>query len=480
MAATASLSPAVVHTLGDFARELARDLLALYGGLPWWAAPLFWIAFVIVVSSTVSLLILVIRAQVAITRVERTRGDHTDPAATQDRYLWVFVVPALNEEVTIADSVERLARVEVTHKRILVVNDGSDDRTGEILRDLHGSVSDLTVLTRVAPNARQGKSEALNDAWRHIKRDILGAGEYEGWNPHRVILVIVDADGRLDPGAGAIARHFADDRVGGVQALVRIYNRHSYLTWAQDVEFGVFGHVFQMGRMGWGTSNMGGNGQFNRLAALDDVATVDSRGQLGPWREGRLTEDQDIGLRMIRAGWKGRQSTRVTIHQQGLNSLRPLFRQRTRWAQGGWQMLDLVWSLARNRSVGFVPRWDQFWYLMTPLIQAYMGVTVVLTAVFLVTGETRLQWSLLIVLVYVLSVLPGVIGVVSARRRFTPIPLLVDLLAAHAYVLYTWLIYPVVFTALLRHLAGRTSWAKTRREAIRTPKNGAHRALPGS
>lgn len=464
---TLPAAAAVVAAAPAWSSGLWQDVLDLYGGLPWWAMPIFWLALAVVVSSGISLVILVIRAQIAITRIERVRRGGHDPAATEGDYLWVFVVPALNEEVTIADSVGRLTHVEVTHKRILVVNDGSDDRTGEILARLQERVPDLTVLTRVAPNARQGKSEALNDAWRHLTREILTAGEYAGRNPERVIVVVVDADGRLDPGAGAMAQHFEDPRVGGVQSLVRIYNRHSYLTWAQDIEFGVFGHVFQMGRMGWGTANMGGNGQFNRLSALNDVATTDSRGRLGPWREGRLTEDQDIGLRLIRAGWKGQQSTVVTIEQQGLNSLRALYRQRTRWAQGGWQMLDLVGSLARNRSVGFLPRWDQFWYLMTPLIQAFMGITVVLTVVLLATGQSGARWSVLIVvLVYVFSVLPGVIGVVSARRRLGPVSLVIDVLAAHAYVCYTWLIYPVVFHALLRQLTGRTGWAKTRREAI--------------
>ena len=40
----------------------------------------------------------------------------------------------------------------------------------------------------------------------------------------------------------------------------------------QDVEFSVYGYLFQAGRDDWGTAGMGGNGQFNRLSALDDVA----------------------------------------------------------------------------------------------------------------------------------------------------------------------------------------------------------------
>ena len=46
---------------------------------------------------------------------------------------------------------------------------------------------------------------------------------------------------------------------------------------------------------------MGGNGQFNRLAALDSIADADAG---GPWRN-QLTEDQDLGLRLIAAGWRG-------------------------------------------------------------------------------------------------------------------------------------------------------------------------------
>ncbi len=63
-----------------------------------------------------------------------------------------------------------------------------------------------------------------------------------------------------------------------MQSLVRIYNRQHLLTWLQDVEFAVYGHLFQAGRDHWGTAGMGGNGQFNRLSALDDVANEEGPG----------------------------------------------------------------------------------------------------------------------------------------------------------------------------------------------------------
>ena len=99
-----------------------------------------------------------------------------------------------------------------------------------------------------------------------------------------------------------------------MQTLVRIYNRHRLLTWFQDIEFSIYGRLFQAGRNRWGTAGMGGNGQYNRLAALDDLADEE-----GPWRD-RLTEDQDLGLRLIAAGWKGKQDLRATVDLEGLEA----------------------------------------------------------------------------------------------------------------------------------------------------------------
>ena len=89
---------------------------------------------------------------------------------------------------------------------------------------------------------------------------------------------------------------------------------------------------------------MGGNGQFNGRAALDDVADAQAG---SPWRD-RLTEDQDLGLRIIEAGWPGVVGCSVTtVDQQGLPGLKCLFRQRTRWAQGIFQAMS---HLARCRG----------------------------------------------------------------------------------------------------------------------------------
>src|SRR5262249_46457332 len=144
------------------ASDDAGDLgnLDPYAGLPWPVQVLFWIVLIITISTLVSVVWL---------RINAARVAHRPmPDAHESDYLWVYVVPALNEEVTIADSVDRLLQVQATRRVFLVVNDGSQDRTAEILAGLSSTTgSELVVLQRDPPNARQGKAAALNAAWRH-------------------------------------------------------------------------------------------------------------------------------------------------------------------------------------------------------------------------------------------------------------------------------------------------------------------------
>ncbi|MBS1889032.1 MAG: glycosyltransferase family 2 protein [Actinobacteria bacterium] len=375
------------------------------------------------------------------------------PAAGADAFTWVFLVPAMNEEVVIADSVERLVALPVARKRIVVVDDASEDRTPAILAAIKDP--DLFVLRREKPDAQTGKAAGLNYAYRSL-RDIA--------DRERTIVVIVDADGRLAADAPLYASgHFADPAVGGVQALVRMYNRRKPLVWLQDVEFGVYGHLFQAGRNAWGTAGMGGNGQFNRLSALDAVA-----GAEGPWRD-RLTEDQDLGLRLIAAGWEGRQDLRAVVEQQGLSKLRPLFRQRTRWSQGNLQAIGLWHEVMRAGSLGLGPRIEQMAYLFMPFWQGLIGLGLLGAVVLAITGAAPFwgggpTWQLL--LFYVLAFGGTSLGVIASRAEQGPFGWLVGFLIGQVYTLYSWFLWPVLIRSTARQLRGRGSWAKTAREPI--------------
>jgi 1,2-diacylglycerol 3-beta-glucosyltransferase len=390
------------------------------------------------------------------------RAERRAPAPTAngtDAFTWVFLVPALNEELTIRDSVSRLLAIPVAHRCIIVIDDASDDATAAVLASIESP--DLVVLHRSLPDARRGKAAALNFAYRslgaHLAKEL-------GTDPREhVIVVVVDADGRLHASApGFAAAHFTDPSVGGVQSRVRIYNRGQLLTWLQDLEFGIYAHLFQSGRNDWGTAGMGGNGQFNRLRALDDIA-----GEAGPWRD-RLTEDQDLGLRLMTRGWQGRQDVRATVDQQGLARLRPLLRQRTRWAQGNLQALALVRPLWRA-PIELGARVELVAYLLMPLWQGIVGAATVSALVLAALGVAPFwgggpTWQLLVV--YLLGFGGTVLGCIAARRHDGPRGWIEGFVVGHAYALYTWTIWPVLVRATARQLMGRGTWAKTHRVPI--------------
>ena len=427
---------------------MAELTLPFEGLSPGWVV-LFSIALVVIASMLAWTGVLFVRAQ-------RARLDPPEiPDDEGAGFTWVFLVAALNEELTIRDSVRRLLEVEVADRRIVVIDDGSDDRTPQILREIEHP--DLVVVRREPPHARQGKAAALNHGYRMLD------GVLDGVDRAKVIVVVVDADGRLEPFAPCYAAaHLADPAVGGVQALVRIYNRGSFLTWMQDVEFSVYGCLYQMGRNAWGTAGMGGNGQFNRLRALDDVAEGD-----GPWRD-RLTEDQDLGLRLIAAGWQGRQDLRAIVEQQGLPGLRRLFRQRTRWSQGNLQAIGLMGAV-RRAPVARIARAELLAYMLMPLWQAIVGAALIAGIVLALTGVVPFWgdgpwWQL--AFFYLLGFGGTMFGCIARGLRDGGGGPLVGFLIAQVYAFYSWLLWPVLVRSILRQLTERRDWTKTEREPL--------------
>ena len=395
------------------------------------------------------------------------------PPGDESKYLWVFLVPALNEGVTIADSVARLRAVTATNKVVLVINDGSDDNTGEVLESIAGP--DLSVLTRVPPEARVGKAAALNSAYAHIRSSVLNSPGYSHWHPDHVIVTIIDADGRLAADAPQwVSRHFDDPRVGGVQVNVHVYNQTSYLTRQQGMEFTVFGGLFQLGRSTWGTAFMGGNGQFNRLSALESVASTE-----GPWSH-YLTEDQELGLRLLERGWRGEHSPYTQVDQQGLNKLRPLWRQRTRWFQGNLQVLGSIRRLNSPHLVG-VRRLDASVTVVMPVLMMAVGFALIGTILAaLILRVPYLPWThpLLMAFFIQLSLGPVFLGVIVTARGHGLAGIWLVLRRAVPYLAYTWIMWPVVFMGLWRQLRGEGSWAKTARESVEPAGDGEEQSEP--
>ncbi|MBC2905876.1 glycosyltransferase family 2 protein [Streptomyces cupreus] len=383
-------------------------------------------------------------------RIRRVRTDR------RERF-YVFLLACLNEERVLSESLARIISLPAGNFMALVIDDGSDDRTSEIA--LAADPDRVRVHRRTLPNARRGKGAALNDGVRHLRE----SGLLVGHDPEDIVLCVVDADGRLDPHVvQSVDPYFDDPRTGAVQVCVRMYNRgQGLLARMQDMEFVVYGDVFQSARRFIGSVGMGGNGQFMRLSALNTL------GGDGPWSDS-LTEDLDLGVRLIAKGWTNQHCTTASVSQQAVLSLRRLIRQRSRWFQGHLQSAGLVPLILRD--VPTRPALDLLYHLSSPVL---ILLTSLLPLSFLVAlGATTvasiqegqpLVSPMWLLGPYLLSFTAAyAYGFVYARRE-RDLGLVRSVLLAHVFVFYGYIWFAAGWWGFWRMLTGKRTWLKTAR-----------------
>jgi cellulose synthase/poly-beta-1,6-N-acetylglucosamine synthase-like glycosyltransferase len=378
-----------------------------------------------------------------------------------DGLYFVFVVPCLNEELVIGRTIENLLEIPAENFSVLVVDDGSDDSTADIAEGFHSDR--VWVLRRTAPEARLGKGKALNAAFRHLMdSNLLG-----GWAPQDVVVVIVDADGRISRNALHDAgTYFMDPKVGAVQVGVRMNNRKDkLLARLQDMEFVTFTEIFQRGREHVGSVGLGGNGQFTRLSALASLAP-------DPWTD-CLTEDLDLGVRLLCIGWHTEFSSRAYVSQQAVTKFRRLVRQRARWFQGHMQCWRRIPNVLGSEHLPGRSAFDLVYHLMSPALVLLMTLpmlafTMVLVGMFLSApsetanmllqgaGENLAIW-------YLLSFGAAPFYGFAYWVRSGDSGLVKSLLLAHLYTLYSYFWFIAGWVAVWNVARRKNSWAKTAR-----------------
>ena len=88
---------------------------------------------------------------------------------TDSRHVSV-IVPAFNEEKVIASTVERILESDHRDLEVIVVDDGSQDRTSEIVQNRFGNDSRVVLVC----NSNGGKANALNACLKTSRREIIG------------------------------------------------------------------------------------------------------------------------------------------------------------------------------------------------------------------------------------------------------------------------------------------------------------------
>lgn len=304
--------------------------------------------------------------------IERRYAPITQPPAWAADQPISVIVPCHNEADNLRETFGVLAASDYPEFEMIAVNDGSTDNTGEILDKLSAEFPNMRV---VHLTENRGKATAMNVGALLAKHEIL---------------VLIDGDALLDPHAlGWVGWHFKLRFVGGLTGNPRIRNRSSLLGRLQVGEFSSIVGLIKRAETVYGRLfTVSGVICAFRKRALDDG---------GWWSPRTLTDDVDISWRIQRANWRIIYAPNAVSWVLMPETLRGLWRQRLRWAEGGDQMIaDNAAHIFRGGTPSLLP--------------VFVNVLLAITWSYLILG-TIMLWMLQAAGVPVLSDLP-VISVV--------------------------------------------------------------------
>jgi peptidoglycan-N-acetylglucosamine deacetylase len=221
---------------------------------------------------------------------------------------FAVLVPAFNEEAVICKSIQALLDSKLINFEIIVIDDGSTDRTAEVVRAAFSSNRRVKIISK--PNG--GKASALN----------------YGLNQTRAEIVITqDSDTMFEPDAiPLLLRHFQDPAVGAVAGAALVGNKVSWITQFQALEYVTSQNL---DRRAMEVVNAipvapGAIGAWRR-AALNSI---------GRFSDDTLAEDADATISLERAGWRVLYEPRAIARTEAPERLSSFLKQRFRWMFG--------------------------------------------------------------------------------------------------------------------------------------------------
>jgi biofilm PGA synthesis N-glycosyltransferase PgaC len=261
-----------------------------------------------------------------------------------------IIVPCHNEGSDVQETMEYLLMQNYPYFEIIAINDGSTDNTLEILLSLAKINKKLRVVNL---EKNQGKAVAMNVG------ALFSKNEY---------LICIDGDALLAPNATTwIMRHFlSGPRVAAVTGNPRIRTRSTLMGKIQVGEFSaIIGLIKRAQRIYGRVFTVSGVVAGFRKAALHRV---------GYWSTDMVTDDIDISWKLQLDHWDIRFEPNALCWILMPETLRGLWRQRLRWAQGGAEVLIRYFKklgLWKSRRM-----WGVYLEYLTSLFWSYTMVII--------------------------------------------------------------------------------------------------------
>jgi cellulose synthase/poly-beta-1,6-N-acetylglucosamine synthase-like glycosyltransferase len=297
-----------------------------------------------------------------------------------------IIAPAHNEEGSIRVAVRNLLQLDYPQLEVIVVNDGSSDRTLEEMRE------EFKLRLVRAVYVPQVKSAPLRGLYRSdvdarllvidkepggSKADAVNSGLNAATSPY---VCVVDADSILENDALLrIMVPILDDpkRVVAVGGIIRVLNgseiREGRLQRVrlprksiEVIQVIEYLRAFLIGREAWGQGNM-----LMIISGAFGVFRTDLVRAVGGYRASAIGEDFDLvarmhrHLRQKRADYQMKFVPDPMCWTEAPSDLKSLGRQRARWQKG---LLDVLWT---TRDMLFAPRYGRIGFLALPYLWVF-------------------------------------------------------------------------------------------------------------
>jgi hypothetical protein len=303
----------------------------------------------------------------------RITRSHPLPAVAERDLPFVSLhVPAHNEPPDmVIETLRHLVRLDYPRYEVILIDDNSDDE--KLWRPVE------------AWCGRHGVKFAHLEDWPGYKSGALNYALRELTDEAAEVIGVVDSDYQIEPGfLRGCAPAFAEPWVGFIQSPqdyrdweTAPYYRRLYYSYKY------FFAISQPSRNEHDGAIFAGTMGLIRRVALD---------QLGGWDEWCITEDAELSLRLLRAGWHG-----LYMDQTWGRGIMPLTfeglkGQRYRWCFGGIQILRMHWrSLLPGRKTTENHLTEaQRWAYLAGGIQWYGDLLGLIFLVFLLAGALNL------------------------------------------------------------------------------------------
>ena len=272
------------------------------------------------------------------------KANEPEFAYNDDAPMVSVLIPCYNEADNLNSSIPHLLNLEYPNYELIFINDGSKDDTLKIIQ----SWAKMAEKVIAVDQENGGKASAMNNGLRHAR------GKY---------IVGIDGDAILDYHAldYMVQTMENDPTLGAVTGNPRVRNRSTVLGKLQVAEFSSIIGLIKRSQ-----------------SIMDTLFTVSGvimcirkeiADQIGGWSDNMITDDIDVSWKTQTAGYNIAYEPRALCWVLMPETIRGLYKQRLRWAQGGAEVImkyfSSVWRLHNFRL------WPLYFEYFLTLIWAY-------------------------------------------------------------------------------------------------------------